>query len=842
MKHTKNRIYQALHLGLVAILVSIGSAHPLFSDDVEEDKTLDTSSFESYSGFFDFFWDDAEAKIWLRLSEPDQEIHSDPFLYVSSLATGLGSNPVGLDRGQLGSDRMVRFRRVGNQVFLIQENLKFRALTDNQQEQRAVRESFAESVLWSGTLKESDVGKLVDITDFLLRDAHDCVGTLNATDQGSYTLDAKRSFIHLPRTKAFPKNSEFEASLTFQCSEPGRLASRVAADGDAVTLRQHHSFVQLPEPGYKPRQWDPRVGAFALRFSDYGSGIEEPLEKRWITRHRLERVDPAAESGPVKEPIVYYLDPGVPEPVRSALLEGARWWSEAFEEAGFEDAFQVRVLPADADPMDIRYNVIQWVHRATRGWSYGQSFVDPRTGEIIKGHVLLGSLRVRQDHLLFEGMSAASPVAQSGQRAATCGMASTGQELYLSQLDPSLSSTEVALARIRQLSAHEVGHTLGFAHNFAASTYGDRASVMDYPSPRVKITDAKLDLSDAYGVGIGSWDKFTVKYAYAQYPAEQEAAALQGLIQQAIEEGMIYVTDADARPAGAAQPFGNLWDNGTDPVQALKHEMQVRELALAEFNASALHPTQPLADLEKTLVPVYLHHRYQVDATAKMLGGFRYSYALPEDGQIVLEALDPDEQLKAFEALLETLDPATLALPTEIIAMIPPKASSSVADNERFDSRTSPLFDPASAVESAAQLTLANLLEPHRASRLVRQGQDHPQIGLTAVLERVAEQLRGQVDRDAASGQREARRIVERIFIDQVQKLATSKACSTDARNVARQFLEDWSDIDNGAGARLDSVQWRSLKREIKRFLDRPFPATDYNAPPSLPPGSPIGQ
>ncbi|MFK7735405.1 MAG: zinc-dependent metalloprotease, partial [Pirellulaceae bacterium] len=635
-------------------------------DEVEEkdESSFDVSGFDSFEGFISSYWDGEKGNLWIQI--PDPKLEEQSFLYVSSLATGLGSNPVGLDRGQLSSERIVHFRSVGDRAFLVQENWKYRASTDNMAERRAIRDSFAESILWGGKVERDAQGiAYVDMTDFILRDAHDCVGTLASSGQGSFSLDKNRSHIYLPRCKSFPNNSEMEAALTFSSSKPGRLARRVAADGKSITLRQHHSFVRLPDAGYRPRAWDPRVGCFSVDFADYGAPIEESIEKRFIARHRLEKLDPSQKKSPAKEPIVYYVDPGVPQPVLDALVEGASWWNEAFEAAGFIDAFQVKVLPEDADPMDVRYNVIQWVHRATRGWSYGQSVTDPRTGEIIKGHVLLGSLRVRQDHLIFEGLGK-EVVANQAVRASQCGMGSVPDEAYLSQLDPNLSSTEVALARIRQLSAHEVGHTIGFAHNFAASTYADRASVMDYPAPRVKIVDGKLDLSDAYGVGIGEWDKFSVQYAYSEFKPEDEQQELAALIASTQQRGFLYISDADARPAGAAHPMANLWDDGTDPATALQHEMQVRRIAIDSFSASAIRNGDPYADLERAFVPVYLHHRYQVEAAAKALAGYDYTYAVKDETKPVAGVQTPVElpnQLAALVALAQTIEPEQLVIP-----------------------------------------------------------------------------------------------------------------------------------------------------------------------------------
>ncbi|MFN3192517.1 MAG: zinc-dependent metalloprotease [Aureliella sp.] len=830
----------------------------------EENKgSFDVSEFEANKGFLDFYWDDDKGKIWVRVPDSNESL-----LYVSSLATGLGSNPVGLDRGQLASERIVHFRRVGGRVYLVQENWKYRATTKHELERRAIRDSFAESILWSGEIKRVGDESFVDMTDFLLRDAHDCIGTLSSSGQGSYSLDQTRSHIHLERTKSFPQNTEFEAALTFKSSKPGSLARRVAADGKSITLRQHHSFVQLPDEGYKPRRWDPRVGCFSLSFADYGVPIEESIEQHRIVRHRLEKTDPNAALSPAKEPIVYYVDPGVPEPIRSALVEGASWWNEAFEAAGFQDAFQVKVLPPDVDPMDIRYNVIQWVHRATRGWSYGQTVSDPRTGEIIKGHVLLGSLRVRQDQLLFEGMK--GPVASNSanseasqeytDRLGTCGMGHIPSEAYLSQLDPARTSTDVALARIRQLSAHEVGHTLGFAHNFAASTFADRASVMDYPSPRVNIVNGQLDLSDAYGVGIGQWDKFSVQYAYSEF-AENESEELDKLIAEADRKGYLYITDADSRPGGAAHPLANLWDNGTDPVAALYHEMEVRRIALENFSSDSIADGQPLADLEKAFVPVYLHHRYQVDATAKMLGGYEYTYAVKDadsNSRLAVRPITMDRQQAALGALLTTLSADALVIPTRIQSLIPPRVGSAASDRERFASRTSPIFDPSSAIQAAAEATIGNLLQPDRCSRLARQGADPRNIGIGTIVRGIHQTLwRGWGTETAEEMPErltsldpyaflESNRIVERVLVNRLLKLCDDQRASDDARQIAateaswlaNQYREMLA-ITPGSNC---SAQWSALIADIERQLNRPYQAAEPPPAVGIPPGSPIGQ
>ncbi|WP_231915281.1 zinc-dependent metalloprotease [Lewinella sp. 4G2] len=559
-----------------------------------------TAGMEKAEGYFTTYWSDAEGKVYVEIDRFDED-----FLYVNSLAAGLGSNDIGLDRNQLGDNRVVRFQRVGPKVLLVQRNLDYRAVSDNEDEVASVRDAFAQSVLFGFKAVAMTGGRaLIDLTPMLLSDAHGVIQNLKRGKQGSFKVDASRSAVYRDRTKNFPKNSEFEATLTFTGEATGRQVRSVAATPNSFSLRMHHSFVELPDDNYRPRKFDPRSGYFQMSYADYATPIDQPLRKRFITRHRLEKKNPAAATSEAVEPIVYYLDRGAPEPVKSALLEGARWWNEAFEAAGYKNAFRVEVLPEGADPLDVRYNVINWVHRSTRGWSYGSSVIDPRTGEIIKGHVLLGSLRVRQDFLLAQGLV---PAYAEGETP-----------------DPRLQ--EMALARLRQLSAHEVGHTIGLAHNFAASVNG-RSSVMDYPHPYVTLKDGEVDFSKAYGVGIGSWDKRTIQYGYQEFAgAKAEREGLATLLEENERMGLLYLSDADARPVGSSQPNAHLWDNGVDATQELVRLLELREHALAKLGVDNLAPGQPVSELEKVLTPVYLMHRYQVEAVAKKIAGYHYQY------------------------------------------------------------------------------------------------------------------------------------------------------------------------------------------------------------------------
>ena len=673
-----------------------------------EDKTKDLTS---YPGFINFYWDGSAGRIWMEINKLDTEI-----LYQTSLPAGLGSNDIGLDRGKLGNTSIVKFSRVGNKILMIKPNYAYRAITNDAAEKRAVEQSFAQSVLWGFTAEAEGKGSvLVDATAFLMRDAMDVGRTLLITGQGNYCIDLSRSAMLPARTKNFPLNTEFETTMTFvtKDAKPGGFVTSVSPDADAITLRIHHSFVELPDNNYKPRVFDARAGYFPVSYFDYSTPVTEPVNRSLIIRHRLQKKDPfAAMSEPVK-PIIYYLDNGTPEPIRSALLEGAQWWNQAFEAAGYINAFQVKILPEDADPMDIRYNIINWVHRSTRGWSYGASVVDPRTGEIIKGCVRLGSLRVRQDYLIAQGLLA--PFEN--------GMPADNKML------------KMALQRLKQLAAHEVGHTLGLAHNYIASTQG-RASVMDYPSPGVSINSkGEIDLSDAYTKQIGDWDKTAINFGYADFAAgADEAGALNKIIINAAKRGLTFISDRDARDSGGLHPAAHLWDVGKDPVSGLKDIIRVREKALSQFGTNNITKGTPAAMLESVLVPIYLFHRYQLEAVTKQVGGLNYTYALKGDGQLITQSLSKEEQMDALNAVAECMDPHFLALPERIIRLIPPMPAGYEYTREYFNRRTGLAFDPLAAAESAADMPLAFLFNPTRLNRMVQYQAENNGLGIDEMI------------------------------------------------------------------------------------------------------------
>ena len=780
-----------------------------------EQAPLALDQYQSFDGFIDTWWDEDMGRMLVRVEALDT-----PFLYQSSLPRGVGSNDLGIDRGQLGATRVVRFVRSGPKVLLVEDNLQYRADSDNIDERQAVQESFARSVIWGFTdIDPAAESTIIDATAFFVRDAHGVAQRLKATGEGVYQVDNTRSAIYLPRTKAFPDNTEVEAIVTLTGEPTGRHLPTVTPDARFVTVHVHHSFIRLPDDGYEPLPFDPRSGVFGMGaetggFLDYATPVGDPLVRDFGARHRLEKVDPSAAISEAVEPIVYYLDRGAPEPVRSALLDGARWWAEAFEAAGYRDAFSVELMPEGADPMDVRYNVIQWVHRSTRGWSYGWGVRDPRTGEILKGHVSLGSLRVRQDYLIAEGLLA--PYAND---------------------DVPPEMLEMALARIRQLSAHEVGHTLGFAHNFAASTQG-RASVMDYPFPKIDITaGGELDLSDAYGVGIGEWDKRAVLYAYQDFPdGVDRELARKAIMDETLAQGWKYVADVDSRSPGTSHPDGNLWDNGDDAVAELEHLLRVRAIALERFSEHNIRPGRPLASIEEALVPIYLLHRFQLHAVGKLIGGEYFNYRLRGDAQEEATPVPVQRQQQAIAALLATLDPAALELPENLAAAITPRVPYAPKTRESFRGATGMEFDPLAPANSAVALTLQVLLEPSRAARLERAGTP----GFAAI-------TRGLLDAswyaNPGSGNRAAiRRQTNMQVLYGLIGLAFNDAADVDVR---AQALAAVSDLERWLGKRSPRdaamrAHYALAREEIRRLRNDPALIKTL-VPTPVPPGSPIG-
>ncbi|MCX2719462.1 zinc-dependent metalloprotease [Lentiprolixibacter aurantiacus] len=770
-----------------------------------------SKDYQKFQGFFNYYHDDKNDRIYLEVEDLEKD-----FLYVYSLSSGIGSNDIGLDRGQLGNEQVVFFEKAGNKLLLVQPNLRFRAITDNALESKAVEQAFARSVLYGFPIEEEiNDTFIIDITDFLMRDAHGVAARLKNSGQGTYTLDKSRSAMAMDRTRAFPKNLEFDFTLTFKGEPKGRYISSVTPNPNLVTVAQHHSFIELPDDNYKKREFDPRSGSYPFSYYDYATPVEEPILKRFITRHRLEKKDPSAEVSEAVEPIIYYLDNGTPEPVRSALLEGGRWWNEAFEAIGFKNAFQLKMLPDNADPLDARYNVIQWVHRSTRGWSYGSSITDPRTGEIIKGHVSLGSLRIRQDFMIAQALM---------------------NRPYAQRDDNHQPMLELALARIRQLSAHEIGHTLGFTHNFAAST-NNRASVMDYPHPNFEIRDGNIDFSNAYDTGIGEWDKVTVAYSYSHFQSgTNEKQALNAILDQAREDGLRFISDQDARPMGSAHILAHLWDNGEQAADELEEVLQIRKVAISNFSAENIPSYQPYTVLEDVFVPLYFFHRYQTEAATKVIGGMDYNYAVRGDRQGIWKMADKDLQESALQSILKTLDASEIAIPREKLPLFPPRAIGYNRSRESFRGKTGVSFDALSAAETAADMTLGFLLHPERASRLVHQKSlESKQLGLKEVMEKTVEETIFKEEKDSYLA--EAQHIINYRVLFHIMNLAQHEDVHPQVNALAHEQLKSLRASLLKSRANGTAVE---MVRRIDRFYSDP---EEFKVIPSpkIPDGSPIG-
>jgi hypothetical protein len=819
------------HLALAVLVLSAFASAQTISTKTAGMKRID--------GYLPLDWDAKAGKLYLEIPHFDADGHSPDILYTHSLPYGTGSNDLGLDRGQISRGQLVRFERTGPKVLLVEPNQRFRSTSSDPNEVLAVRQSFPESILYGFKVEAEDPSGavLVDATEFFLRDAHDVIGTLTRTQQGTYKLDPTRSTIALDATKAFPKNTEIESILTFITDGParGEFVRDVTPDPHALTVREHQSFVELPGPGFTPRRFDPRAGYFPTSYRDYNAPVSETLDQQFIIRHRLVKRDPSCKTNcePVA-PIQYYVDSGAAEPIRSALLEGARWWDQAFRAAGWaKGTFKVDILPTGADPMDIRYNMIQWVHRYTRGWSYGAAVVDPRTGEIIKGNVTLGSLRSRQDYLIDQSLL--SPYLD-------------GKPLPPAS-DPMLA---MVLQRTRQLAAHETGHTLGLAHNFAASSFPHKpeesVSVMDYPHPWITLDKNGVpNLSESYAVNIGIWDKVAINYGYREFDAagrpKEDPAALDAILEASQKTGLIFITDEDSRPFGSAHPHSHLWDNGTNPADELDRVLTVRSTALGRFGENAIEKGTPMAQLEDTLVPLYLFHRYQTEATIKEIGGLDYRYNLRGDNQPNPEIVSATEQKKALAAVLKTLSPETLTLPESLLKILPPRPPGLERTRESFPSETGLTFDPIATAESAADLTLIVLLDPARASRLVQYHMrvpDAPSLRglLEAVSKATAERPEG-----GHTISSEVERAVEFRALEAMLSLAVNPVASSQARAIARSHIDDLLKQWSTAAPLTDTaeaIHRAALIDRINEFERDPakfVPAKPIDAPPGMPIG-----
>jgi len=765
----------------------------------------------NFKGFFNFSYSENKDRIYLEVSSLDKE-----FLYVSALSQGIGSNDIGLDRGQLGARKIVFFKKTGNKLLLIEPNLKYIAETKNPLEKKSVNEAFAKSVLYGFNIIDYKNGSYkIDITSFLLEDRHGVIKRLAEKNQGKYTIDKSKSSINLNETKAFEKNIEFNVLLTFVGNAEGAFIKSVTPSPDNLTVYQHHSFIELPDNKYVPRIFDPRSGANSISFYDYSSPITEKTLKQYILRHRLIKKNKNLPLSEPLEPIVYYLDNGVPEPVRSALIEGGEWWNEAFEKIGFKNAFKIKILPKNIDPLDIRYNVIQWVHRSTRGWSYGSSVIDPRTGEIIKGHVSLGSLRVRQDFMIAIGLLEAP---------------------YRSTVNKEKIALDMALSRIKQLSAHEIGHTLGFSHNFLASS-NNNSSVMDYPHPIIKIKNNKIDIKNAYSIGIGEWDKVSVAYSYSEFDElEDEKIELKKILENAYKNNLRFISDKDSRPKGSSHPLSHLWDNGADAIIELKKIMKIRDVALQNISLDHLKKGEPFSNLQDIIVPIYLLHRYQSEAVVKLIGGVDYDYAVKGNIKYEIKTIDKIKQREALNNFVQLLTPEKLKFPNNLRKILFPKAFGSKITRENFLTQTGVVFDFIGSANTLSDNLLELLLNPERASRLIQQsGFEVSQLSLEEVLESLfAISFK---KRYSNNHNRQINEVVKHNVLKNIFSLAQNPKAYPETKAIVFSKLES---LDNFLADQEDSIYSNYYRNEIQKYFDNPSEFR-LNSSNRIPDGSPIG-
>lgn len=808
-------ISAALTISILGGCASSGSNRPAAASSPAQSSSAiadKTKGLTKRDGFIPVYIDDRQGKLLLEIPRDTMSV-----LMFYGLATGLGSNPIGLDRGANGENFIARFEKNGERVLVVFENWNYRTSLNNPDQARTIAESFPPSTAGALPIVAQEGGRiLVDATEFVMRDWNDVAGTLQRSEEGSYSVARDRSSIYREYTKAYPENTEIEVALTFATQgRPGNTVAMIVPDGKSFTLRQHISFLKIPDAAYRPRVLDPRMGFFGIRFNDYGQPIQNPLEVRWIARHRLERVDPNNPNSPIREPIVYYIDRGIPEPVRTATFEGAKWWEEAFDAAGLKGAFRVEYLPEGADPLDARYNVVQWENRHERGWSIGGSLGDPRTGEIVKAMARMDSHRARTDYNLYAGLMGA---------------------------DAAAADTAFVLARVRQVTAHEIGHTLGIAHNYIASTY-ERGSVMDYPPPRVRLTSAgEIDISAAYDVGPGEYDILVLRWGYGIFPPASEEDSLRAIVAEGLRKGLLFLSDADARPDFASDPRTNLWDDAANAMEFLNHQMAVRRVAMSRFGLRNIRVGEPVALLQERFAPVYLMHRFAINSLAKTIGGMEYSNAIRGDGQQATRPIPAARQRAALDALARALTPSELAIPDTIIALLGPRPFSYNPWIELFGSRTRPIFDELGAARTLAQMVVDAVLQRERAARLVMfSSRGENPLTLSETIDRLAASWSapGSETRKNAA----LRRVVQRAVADRLITLAADREASPEVRSLVElkmTTLRNRARALAASGGDIERAHWASIAGDFTRWLERQELPTP-TAPLRAPPGDPFG-
>jgi hypothetical protein len=799
------------------------------------------SGAERKEGFIPMLWDAEQGKLYFELSRLDQDL-----LYFTSVAKGSGSGSVGLEWAGGGEGGVIQFRRVGPKVLVVQKNLRFRAGNGGPGLEQSIDESFPDSVLASLPIVKIEAGKVtVDATPLVVRDAAGFAasgtsgggrggaggggGRGPAAEEGgrssaTWRFDPLRSAVYLPRTKAFPKNSEVEVIVTYEALTGG---ARTAPEAKILTGRLHYSFVE-PPTGYHPRPADPRIGVGSIRFSDYSRPASGGTGVEWVHRHRLEKKDPSAALSEPKQPIIYYLDPAIPEPTRSAMKDGFRWWNKAFEAAGFKNALQIRDLPADMDPMDIRYNQIYWVNRDERGYSTGGGLTDPRTGEILAARVRLESDRVRTASRYWQSYVPGSTTGGGG------GAGENDEGMFLALPPYSTPETEQQLSLLREalLTAHEVGHSLGFGHNFNSSI-NDRASVMEYPSPRIKVVNGKIDLTDAYQKEIGAYDIMMVRYAYTEFPPDQEKTGLDGVIRAMRAKGLIYTPATD--------PRWIRYDDLADPAEYLRQTLEQRKVLIANYGPAVLKPGEPYGNLRGIrLWMAYLHHRWAIDSGVRYIGGMYHNFVVKGESLPPTEIVPAAKQREILGLLLDALDPSNLAIPEPLLTSLTvavetgPRQGSGGPDLENLEMSTGYAFDHLSAARTVAGIVLDQLFDPEKAARLISFADR--QLGALTLPEVITATTRKVFGTPAAGINKSLQRQTQRVYVDALMTLGASPASTPDVRAVVmaavsslRTEVAGMKDSDAVTEAHL-----RQVERDIAKFIQTPTTPKHSAAPPPI--------
>ncbi len=800
---------------------------------------------ERREGFVPMLWDAEQGRLFFELTRFDQDI-----LYFTSVAKGSGSGSVGLEWAGGGEGGVIQFQRIGPKVMVVQKNLRFRAGTGGPGIEKGIDASFPDSIIASLPIIRSDAGKvIVDATPLVVRDAAGFAAASAGGGRGggrggpqavelvagtTWRFDPTRSAIYLPHTKGFPKNSEVEVTVTYEALTGG---ARTTPEARVLTGRLHYSFVE-PPTGYKPREADPRIGVQGIRFIDYSRPPTSTNAVEWVRRHRLEKKDPTAALSEPKQPIIYYLDAAVPEPTRSAMKDGFLWWNKAFEAAGFKNALQIRDTPPDMDPMDVRYNQIYWVDRDERGYSTGGGLTDPRTGEILAARVRLESDRVRTVSRYWQTYE--PPV--GGGRAGGGGGEDDFEQGFLDAGLPPYSTpeTEQQLVLLRQalLTAHETGHTLGFDHNWNSSM-NDRASVMEYPSPRIKITNGKIDLTDAYQKQIGAYDIMTVRYAYTEFPPAQEKAGLDNIIKDMRKQGLMFTPSTD--------PRWNRYDDGPDPAEYMRQTAAQRKILLANYGPAILKDGEPYGDLRGIrLWMTYLHHRWSIDSGVRYIGGMYTNFAVKGETLPPTEIVPAAKQRELLGLLLDDVDPASLAIPEPLLASLTVAVERGAGggrgargpDQENMESSTGYAFDHLAAARTIAGLVFDQLFEPETAARLIGFADRQPNaLTLPETIDTCAKKVFGQ---PASTGMlRSLQRQTQRVFLDAVMTLGASPTATPDVKAVVmasvatiKTQVAGLKDADP-----VNEASLRQMERDLTRYAQNPtMPKKSSATPPIMAP------